>query len=149
MLKLPPVRYPYSYEQKVIWTDIDALGHVNHTKYTVYFENARTGFFAGHGFLPGRETIAAETGPVITDLRFAYRGQVQFPATLDVTIGVCKLTSRSFAMSCNIWDDDKLVAGGDASFLWIHLKEGRPVRLPEGLRDKLDGIYSSDFLLDK
>lgn len=140
MLKLENHKYPFVHKQAVIWTDIDALGHVNHARYITYFENARTSFFANNGLVITAGQQAPETGPVIADLQFTFRGQVHFPATLDVTLGVSKISSRSFEMVCTIWNDDLHVASAQASFLWIHLQQGRPVRLPEKLATILENI---------
>ncbi|EKR53392.1 thioesterase domain protein [Leptospira interrogans str. UI 12758] len=67
-----PVRYSYSYLQKVAWGDMDAFGHVNHVVYAKYFENARANYFTDLKLWDTSDT-SSQTGPVITHIQVEYR----------------------------------------------------------------------------
>ncbi|MCB1137652.1 MAG: acyl-CoA thioesterase [Leptospiraceae bacterium] len=135
-------RLPYSFLQKVAWSDLDAFAHVNHTRFAIYFENARTQFFSDkHAW--NTDQIQS-TGPVVHELTLQYRKQVRFPATLDVTIGIANLGSRKFEMACTMWHENDCVCTGYGEFLWIHFEEGRPVRLPPELVAALEP-FSVEF----
>ncbi len=129
--RIPLKKLPYSIQQKVAWSDLDAFAHVNHTKYTVYFENARTEFFSERKVW-NTEKIEP-TGPVVHEISLQFRSQVRFPSTLDVTIGINNLGSRKFEMICTMWNENDCVCTAHGEFLWIHFEKGMPVRLPEEL----------------
>ena len=129
--KIPLKKLNYSIQQKVSWSDLDAFAHVNHTKYPVYFENARTEFFSEMKVW-NTEHIQP-TGPVVHELSVQFRSQVRFPATLEVTIGITALGSRKFEMICTMWNENDCVCTAHGEFLWIHFERGLPMRLPEEL----------------
>ncbi|MEQ8353039.1 MAG: thioesterase family protein [Leptospiraceae bacterium] len=139
---IPLKRLPYSIQQKVSWSDLDAFAHVNHTKYPVYFENARTEFFSERDVWNTQQI--APTGPVVHELAVQFRSQVRFPATLEVTIGISKLGSRKFEMICTMWNENDCVCTAHGEFLWIHFERGIPVRLPARLIDALKP-FAVDF----
>lgn len=142
MHSVPIKRLPYRFQQRVAWSDLDGFAHVNHTRFAIYFENARTQFFTDQQVWD-TSTIQA-TGPVIHELNLQYRRQVRFPAQLDVTIGITSVGSRKFEMACTMWNEKDCVCVGHGEFLWIHFEQGRPMRLPRELVQVL-GEYRADF----
>ncbi|MCB1303437.1 MAG: acyl-CoA thioesterase [Leptospiraceae bacterium] len=136
--QIPLIQLPYKLVQKVAWSDLDAFAHVNHTRYPVYFENARTEFFSE---LKVWNTDHIDpTGPVVHELTMQYRSQVRFPATLEVTIGITRLSSRKFEMACTMWNEKDCVCTGYGEFLWIEFEKARPMRLPEGMIRALESF---------
>lgn len=128
---MKPVRYSYSYFQKVAWGDMDAFGHVNHVVYAKYFENTRANFFTDQNLwdTPDRPS---EGGPVITHIQVEYRKQVRFPETLEITMQVDSVSSRSFRISCTMWNGEgDCVATASGEFLWFNFATQKPTQLPE------------------
>ncbi|PJZ55462.1 acyl-CoA thioesterase [Leptospira barantonii] len=126
-----PIRYSYSYFQKVAWGDMDAFGHVNHVVYAKYFENARANYFTDLNLwdTPDRPS---EGGPVITHIQVEYRRQVRYPETLEITMQVDGVTSRSFHISCTMWNGEgDCVATASGEFLWFNFATQKPTQLPE------------------
>lgn len=132
-----PVRYSYSYLQKVAWGDMDAFGHVNHVVYAKYFENARANYFTDLKLWDTSGT-SSQTGPVITHIQVEYRKQVRYPDTLEITMQVDSVSSRSFKISCTMWNQEgDCVATASGEFLWLNFVTQKPIQLPE--------IYKSLF----
>lgn len=132
-----PVRYSYSYLQKVAWGDMDAFGHVNHVVYAKYFENARANYFTDLKLWDTSDT-SSQTGPVITHIQVEYRKQVRYPDTLEITMQVDSVSSRSFKISCTMWNQEgDCVATASGEFLWLNFVTQKPIQLPE--------IYKSLF----
>ncbi|WP_061242650.1 acyl-CoA thioesterase [Leptospira interrogans] len=132
-----PVRYSYSYLQKVAWGDMDAFGHVNHVVYAKYFENARANYFTDLKLWDTSDT-SSQTGPVITHIQVEYRKQVRYPDTLEITMQVDSVSSRSFKISCTMWNQEEdCVATASGEFLWLNFVTQKSTQLPE--------IYKSLF----
>lgn len=133
-----PIRYSYSYLQKVAWGDMDAFGHVNHVVYAKYFENARANYFTDLKLWDTPDT-SLQTGPVITHIQVEYRKQVRYPDTLEITMQVDSVSSRSFKISCTMWNQEgDCVATASGEFLWLNFVTQKPTQLPE--------IYKSLFV---
>ncbi|EMS83502.1 acyl-CoA thioesterase [Leptospira noguchii] len=136
-----PIRYSYSYLQKVAWGDMDAFGHVNHVVYAKYFENARANYFTDLKLWDTPDT-SAQSGPVITHIQVEYRKQVRYPDTLDVTMQVDSVSSRSFKISCSMWNQEgDCVAIANGEFLWLNFVTQKPTQLPE--------IYKNLFIQNR
>ncbi|UOG61490.1 acyl-CoA thioesterase [Leptospira noguchii] len=136
-----PIRYSYNYLQKVAWGDMDAFGHVNHVVYAKYFENARANYFTDLKLWDTPDT-SAQSGPVITHIQVEYRKQVRYPDTLDVTMQVDSVSSRSFKISCSMWNQEgDCVATANGEFLWLNFVTQRPTQLPE--------IYKNLFIQNR
>ncbi|UML77289.1 acyl-CoA thioesterase [Leptospira interrogans] len=132
-----PVRYSYSYLQKVAWGDMDAFGHVNSVVYAKYFENARANYFTDLKLWDTSDT-SSQTGPVITHIQVEYRKQVRYPDTLEITMQVDSVSSRSFKISCTMWNQEgDCVVTASGEFLWLNFVTQKPTQLPE--------IYKSLF----
>lgn len=138
-LKMPIKRYPYVYTQKVAWGEMDALQHVNHVMYAKYFENARVEFFKD---LSVWESENFEYGPVVAKLEMQFKKQVRYPSTLDVTIGLLNLQSRSFTFGCTIWDqNNELVFISMGDFYWIHFPSSKITMIPQKFKEKFQPYF--------
>lgn len=123
-------RYSFCHNIRVAWGDMDALGHVNNVAFNRYFEAARAEYF--HQIL-GELTSErrSKNGPVISKVCLDYRRQVFFPATLEATIGVLRVTNRTFTLGCSIWLGEDCAASGESQHIWIDFGAGRTARMPK------------------
>lgn len=132
-----PRRYDFSIFLRVAFGDMDALGHVNNVSYARYFETARAEYMMQLGALHGgrsRESAVL----VLTRLELEYRGEVVFPATLEVTVGVADISARRLVLGCTMWNEaGRCVAEGRSQHMWIDPVERRAVRIPEDFRELL------------
>ncbi|MCR9144912.1 MAG: acyl-CoA thioesterase [bacterium] len=134
-----PTRYEFSTPIRVAWGDMDALRHVNNVSYTRYFETARAEFFVylreRFGHKPPDNQIL-----ILTKLEFNYRGQVFFPANLEVTCGIPKLSGRTLLLGCSMWNEEgQCVADGISHHMWIDVDSGRAIRMPQ----EFDPVYQA------
>lgn len=127
--------FKFAIHQPVAWGDMDAFGHLNNVVYARYFESGRARFFSDNGFWadPGKPE---KEGVILVRQELKYRKQVRFPATLQIRVGVLSASSRGFVMGCTMLDDaGDLCCEAEADLLWIDFTTGKPVRLPQKLRD--------------
>ena len=75
-------RWPIKCEIPVQWGDLDALNHVNHTRFLTWMETARMQYFIASGFdeLHKSEGI----GPILAGLKADYLSPVSFHDTVNV-----------------------------------------------------------------
>ncbi|NBC18508.1 MAG: acyl-CoA thioesterase [Bacteroidetes bacterium] len=121
----------------VRWGDMDAMGHVNNSRFFTYFEQAR---------LEWLETLAPDdwrqgsTGPILASAKCDFKRPVVYPATLDIAISVGALGRTSLPTFYVVrveHEDETVVATGEATLVWIDYATGQPVPLPEALRTAL------------
>ena len=136
------MRYSFTHHFRVAWGDMDALGHVNNVAFNRYFESARAEFFLGK--LEVRSAGPEKTGPVITRVAMEYRRQVFFPASLEATIGIVAVSSRTFGLGFTLWEEEQCVAQGESEHMWLDFQTGRPTRIPARFRELLQGEKMGD-----
>ena len=115
----------------VRWGDMDALGHVNNSRYLTYFEQARVAWL---GTLEGVWT--REAGPVLARITCDFRRPITYPAALEVEVSIIRLGHTSLTLQHAIRLDGQatVVAEGEAVVVWIDYATGRPVPLPDRVR---------------
>jgi acyl-CoA thioester hydrolase len=120
----------------VRWGDQDALGHVNNARYFTYFEQAR--IEALDRILPGG--WGAEAGPILASISCDFKRPVVHPATVVVRVWGGEPGRTSFPQTYELaveGDEEAVYARAEAVLVWVSQKTGRPVPLPDALRDAL------------
>lgn len=140
-----PIRYEFSVPIRVAWGDMDALRHVNNVSYTRYFETARAEFF-----MHLRKRFDHKTPEnlilILTKLEFNYRGQVFFPANLEVTCGIPKLSGRTLLLGCSIWNEEgQCVGDGVSHHMWVDIASGKAIRMPEDFQPVLEAFEKGEI----
>ena len=118
----------------VRWRDLDAFEHVNNATYLTYLEEARLHWFAQIKGPWHTSTIA----PVVAAVHANYRRQLGWPATLVVELRCERLGNTSLTIAWRIADAndrDAIYADGNTVMVWIDSASGRPVALPDAVRD--------------
>ena len=135
-------KYKVSFQQKVMWGDMDAFGHVNNTVYLKYFESARVEYFEAVPELAG---FKGNEIPVIVNLNCSYKKPVVYPDTLTMNIAVTKLGSASLQMSCDMISAKVgLAAQAACTIVIIDAKKGHSVRMPQVWRDAIEKIEGKE-----
>jgi acyl-CoA thioester hydrolase len=117
----------------VRWGDMDAYGHVNNAVYATYVEEARLRWFAS---LPGAWRTDA-SAPVIAAQTINYRRQLEWPATLRVTLLAERVGNSSITIAFTIaaeGDPATIHADGNSVLVWIDPSSGRSIPLPGTVR---------------
>jgi len=129
----------FTAEVPVRWGDMDAMGHVNNSRFFTYFEQARIAWF--EALLPDRWQVDT-IGPILASAQCDFKRPVVYPATLKIAIsvGVVGRTSLPTYYTVRVeGGDETVVATGEATLVWVDYETGRPVPLPEALRAVLTG----------
>jgi acyl-CoA thioester hydrolase len=120
----------------VRWGDMDALGHVNNTKYFVFCESARIKYFES---LELTLNPSLNQGPTLAHANLNFRKQVHYPAQLEVGVRISSVKNRSFQMDYAIFHDntDLLVADGFSIMVWADYKQGKSIEMPEIVKNAI------------
>lgn len=120
----------------VRWGDQDALGHVNNTVFFRFMEQARVEWLDAQGFACDP---AEPQAPVIVQASCTFLLPINYPATVRVKLFAGEPGRSSIQTRYELTDvaDGRLYATGDAKGVWISLKTGKSVPLPESLLARL------------
>lgn len=127
----------------VRWGDMDAYGHVNNAVYFTYFEQARIQYFETVDLYT--HAIDPKHRPALVTATINYKQQVHWPAELESAVRTTKIGNTSFTFEHALFRQgtDEIVADGTSVVVFVDYTIGRPMPLPEGLRNaiaKLDGL---------
>jgi len=138
----PPLAgWPIIVRLPVFWGDMDALGHVNNTRYFRWFESARIAYFQSMGL--GADSPELSVGPILASTSCDFLAPVSFPDEVLVGARVSRVGTTSFTMDYRVVcvdAQDRLVARGSAVVVTIDYGGGSKVPIPEELRRAIAGI---------
>lgn len=129
------LRAPFTIDQPVAWSELDAYRHVNHAVYLTYFENGRFHYFDRVGI--GALFEAENKGPILARCEIDYLAPTQFPDTLLVKTQTTRLGNSSFDLAAEIWStrDGRAVARGHFVIVMVDYGNGATkIRVPEPIR---------------
>lgn len=114
----------------IAWGDMDALGHVNNARYFDYFQEARIEWLAGIAL-----DMKQKQGPVLIQTACTFFKPVIYPALLTINSRLHDLGTTSMVMDHQIFQDEMLMAQGESKIVWIDYHSGKPVPVPDSIRD--------------
>lgn len=124
----------------VQWGDMDALGHVNNTRYLTWFESARIALFARIGLA----SVAPLTvGPILATTTCDFLRPVVFPARIEVGVRVTSIGETSVTMEYEVRDDAAkatLYARGTSVVVVIDYRTMQKVRVPDDVRGAIAAL---------
>ncbi|MEI7036905.1 thioesterase family protein [Fulvimonas yonginensis] len=121
----------------VRWRDLDAFNHVNNATYLTYLEEARLQWLS---HVPG-PWFDERSMPVLAASAVNYRRPIEWPAQLHVELGCTRLGTSSVTLAHRILDAqdaDRLYSDGHVVLVWMDPASGKPVPLPQAIRDAVE-----------
>ncbi len=116
------------------WGHMDALGHINNTRYFGYFEQARIAWLEKTGHLSDISGTS-HFGPVILTASCTYIKQMIYPCPIRVHLFVGDLGRSSFMTWYELRGaDETLYATGSAKMVWVDYQAEKSIALPEGIK---------------
>jgi acyl-CoA thioester hydrolase len=125
-------RVLYRTPMQLRWRDLDAFNHVNNANFLTYIEEARIRWFESLD----RPWMTDAVSPLLAAVQMNYRMPVPYPCELFVELLAGRLGNTSATIGHRIVDGDgTLYADGHVVMVWIDRATGRPVPLPDVIRD--------------
>ena len=129
--------YPFQKEFHIHWGDMDALGHVNHAKYLVWFETIRCQLMSELGI---EVTKATEIGPILANLTTNYYAPLYFPDQVKVGVAISHVGNSSFTLEyvvTRLEDVTKSVCVASTVLVLFNYKTNQKVAINEELKQKM------------
>lgn len=117
------------------WRDLDAFNHVNNSNFLTYLEEARIRWFASWDGEWVNDTIA----PLLAAVQINYRQPIPYPSDIGVELFAERAGNTSLTIGHRIASEDgaTLYADGHVVMVWIDRASGRPIPLPEVVRNAI------------
>lgn len=118
----------------VRWRDLDAFNHVNNSTYLTYLEEARLQWLR---HVPG-PWFDESSMPVLAASNLNYRQPIAWPGHLAVELFCERLGNSSITLAHRIVDaehTEQLYCYGQVVLVWMNPATGKPVPLPQAIRD--------------
>ena len=108
----------------LLWRDMDAMGHVNHTLFLAYFEQARAEIWSANGLVLHGKGEA----PILKSLTAEFKATLTFPDVVTMGVRTVELSQREYAQfyACVSHASGRVVATGTARFVNFDYDAGRP-----------------------
>ena len=136
-------KWPVSCDFPVMWGDLDALNHVNHTVYLKWMETARMNYFEICGL---SEMLRDKgIGPILAGLKIDYLSPVLFPDTVTVRTTVSRIGNSSFDMEYIVSSKSlggKEVARATVFGVLFDYKNLQKLTIPIEIRERIVEIES-------
>jgi acyl-CoA thioester hydrolase len=135
--------YPVITTIPILWGDEDAFAHVNNLAYLRWCETSRVEYMQRVHFwidLPPNGT-----GPILASVKCDYKMPLTYPDTVDVGTRVASIGNSSVRME-QIVVSRKLQAVAaivEATVVMLDYKAGRPVRVPDNIREAIAALEST------
>jgi len=125
----------YGLARRAKFHELDALGHLNHTTFLRYFEDARIGYMMAHG-LPA--PAPNSTGCVLARLEADYRQPVFYDERLLVTVRTEKIGNTSMLLEYGAWSAEKGLSCHSISLLvMVVTTTGEKKRISDQMRSSI------------
>jgi acyl-CoA thioester hydrolase len=127
----------------VAWGEMDAMGHVNNTVYSRYFETARIAYFEKSGFLESLNQ--AGIGPILASVQCKFKTPLTYPDIVSVGARVSRIEGDRFVMeySAVSHKSRRIAAEGESLIVSYNYREAKKVPLPEELKKRIQVVEES------
>jgi len=117
------------------WRDLDAFNHVNNSNFLTYLEEARIRWFASWNGVWVNEEMA----PLLAAVQLNYRMPIPYPSEVVVELFADRIGTSSVTIGHRIVSEDgaTLYCDGHVVVVWIDRASGRPIALPESVRNAM------------
>jgi acyl-CoA thioester hydrolase len=120
---------------------MDALGHVNNSRFFTYFESARISLFTRIGVATSL-SAPTSTGPILATTTCDFLRPIVFPATILSSARVSRVGETSIAMEYEITDASHghLYARGTSVAVLVDYATMTKVRVPDDVRAAITAL---------
>ncbi|MET0340433.1 MAG: thioesterase family protein [Polyangiales bacterium] len=121
----------------VAFYETDAMGVVHHSNYVRFLEDARVVFLAEHD-RPYESIVGDGFHVPVTRVAVAYKWPCRFADRVEVSCWLSWARHASFGFAYSLRVGEKVVSLAETDHAIVDL-EGRPVRIPEPMRLRMQG----------
>ncbi|NGM24031.1 acyl-CoA thioesterase [Roseomonas stagni] len=143
MTERPPTArlsdFPHHCAISTRWSDNDAYGHVNNVVFYSFFDTAVNRWLIAVGAL---DIAASNVVGLVVETGCRYRKPVAYPQDIVVGMRLAKLgtTSVRYELAVFVAGEEEASAEGHFTHVYVSRQTGRPVPVPEHLRNALQAL---------
>jgi acyl-CoA thioester hydrolase len=136
--------FPITLRFPVHWSEMDAYGHVNNSRYFVWFESARIDYLSHIGLVSAGHS---GMGPILASTHADFLKPVVFPANVLAGARVSRIGRSSITMEYAVVDADRstLYARGGAVIVTIRYPEYEKMQVPPEVRAAIETLEGRSF----
>ncbi len=133
-------RFKTKTQVTVRFSDTDAMGHMNNSRFFSFMEEGRVAYFKA---LMQAENIqdAFKVFPfILAEIKCAFRAPVYCNDVIEVSLGITKVGTKSFVIEYELHEtkSGKLVATGDSVLVMYDYKTGQSTVIPDEFRKRVE-----------
>ncbi len=131
----PPPAGRFAMRRKVMWQDVDPVGHVNNAQYLNYISDCGFEVAEAYGW-PASRMQSAGFGILVRRHRIEYRTPALLGDELEVATWAYHMrrATASRVYTITRLADGAAVARADVFYAWVNLSTGLPSRIPDNFR---------------
>ena len=116
------------------WSDMDSLGHINHTAYLTYMETARVDTYVQLGFAGINKNMNEST--ILASMEVTYLAQLAHPTCLIIGHRITRVGNKSYDLLSGIFQKPGSAAFCHAYFKLVsfNYKKNKSIVVPEIIR---------------
>jgi len=136
----PPQRSDFAFFLPLVtrWGDMDALGHVNNTKFFTYDESGRLEYF--QRLMKDDPKFWKDYGMILAHIQADFLAQLKPPAELAIGFRITKFGRTSLRTEAAMFLGGEVVAITRAVIVWFDYRAGKPLPLPETVKAKVRAL---------
>ena len=117
------------------WSDMDSLGHVNHTAYLSYMETARVDLYKQLGYKGINKTMDEST--ILANVEVTYLAPLSHPSSLKIGHRIIRVGTKSYDLISGIYfiSDDTLLCSAYFKLVSYNYKTNLSIIVPEKIRE--------------
>ncbi|MBN1313223.1 MAG: acyl-CoA thioesterase [Anaerolineae bacterium] len=142
----PPPANVFSIRRQVEWRDIDQMWHVNNAMYLAYIEDAATHVSEAHGW-PMQRMTDAGFGIIARQHCIEYLQPARLGDELEIATwySIPRRVAATRHYTISRVDDGELLARAQTLWVWVDIKTGKPICIPEHFLDEFADNLAGDI----
>jgi acyl-CoA thioester hydrolase len=139
--------FHHNFHIDVAWGDMDAMGHVNNTKYFRYYESGRVDFLQQYEHLLPMPGI--DIGPILAFIDCQFSLPLTFPDKIIVGSRITDIGNTSIKLEQAIYSTvhGKIGASSKSVIVLINYQTGEKVAVPAHIRDHFRDTHGAGDVL--
>jgi len=134
--------YPFSFDIRIDWAEVDPFGHVNNLAIMRYVQSTRVHAMEEAGVMDHFK--AKRVGPILVSTSCQFKKQLYYPGQVQVRARVDKLGSTSFQLQHLILDGaGDVVAEALDILVFFDFNENAKCPIPEVFRERFHALGAS------
>jgi acyl-CoA thioester hydrolase len=117
------------------WGDMDALGHINNTRFFTYDESARLEYF--HALMKDDHGFWKDYGLILAHIEADFLAQLKLPAQLEIGFRITRMGRSSLHTEAAMFRGQEPVAVTRGVVVWFDYLNNRPLPLPDPVRARV------------